>query len=252
MRAKSSWSQWSSSIAIAAAVGVFVSVTVYTLLQFETLLLIVYLPQWWVRRGKPKHLVQFSKKQKTFPEASELAPGSTKPPVKWVLGNFPPRLKWPQCEAVYLSSSNVEWYCTTVLPSCCAQERFFWFKHNNLTRQATYVYTELRCHGRAICITYSVCLWVCSLNSSSMKCSWDIFSSVACLALHIFPHSHKRYDLRGENNLTQNTFWFFSTIFVWNIFHFKNSAARYHKLTQDFIWCARYSCRILMTVEFSR
>jgi len=50
------------------------------------------------------------KKQKTFSEASGLARGSTKPPVNWVLGNFPSRLKWPQCETDYLPSSYAEWY----------------------------------------------------------------------------------------------------------------------------------------------
>jgi hypothetical protein len=73
------------------------------------------------------------KNQKTFSEASGLARGSTKPPVKWVMESLPPRLKWPQCEADYLSSSNAECYNRVC---CCAQERFFFcFRHKNLTRQ---------------------------------------------------------------------------------------------------------------------
>ena len=43
----------------------------------------------------------------------------------------------------------------------------------------------------------------------------------------------------------------FSTTFVWDIYHKKNSS-RYHKCMYVFMQSTRYSCRILIKLEFSR
>ena len=44
-----------------------------------------------------------------------------------------------------------------------------------------------------------------------------------------------------------------STIFIWNISHFKRKSARYcHKRENVFVLSTRYSCRILKKFEFSR
>jgi len=45
----------------------------------------------------------------------------------------------------------------------------------------------------------------------------------------------------------------FSTLFIWNIFHFKKNWTRYyHQRTLVLTQSARYSCQILMKPEFSR
>jgi hypothetical protein len=43
----------------------------------------------------------------------------------------------------------------------------------------------------------------------------------------------------------------FSTTFVWNSFHSKRTRARYHKYISVFMQYTRYSCQILMIIEFS-
>ena len=45
----------------------------------------------------------------------------------------------------------------------------------------------------------------------------------------------------------------FSTAFVWNMSHSKKNWARYDRMCIFvFMWCNRYSCQILMKLEFSR
>ena len=73
---------------------------------------------------------------------------------------------------------------------------------------------------------------------------------------HFFTLSDKRHDFRGRgegNYLTKNVFFIFSTNFVWNVSRSKkNSSKCYHKCTQAFMWSTRYSCQILMKLEFCR
>ena len=45
----------------------------------------------------------------------------------------------------------------------------------------------------------------------------------------------------------------FSTAFVWNISHFKNTSARcYHNCRNAFLEIANFSCHVLITLGFSR
>jgi hypothetical protein len=71
---------------------------------------------------------------------------------------------------------------------------------------------------------------------------------------HIFPH----YLINGttfEKKIIEHKIYIliFSTNFVWNITHTKKTSARYyHKYTYVSMQRTRYSCQILMTLEFSR
>ena len=87
-----------------------------------------------------------------------------------------------------------------------------------------------------------------------MRCASAILSSVVCPALqHFSTFSHKRHDFRKtvvEHKMRVSCF---STNFVWNIVHYKKKRARYdRKCTSVFMWSTRYSCSILMKLEFSR
>ena len=63
--------------------------------------------------------------------------------------------------------------------------------------------------------------------------------------------SHKRHDFRGSY-WTEKAFWFFSTTFVWNIYHSLKKWARYdQKCISVFTYNIPYSCHILMKLEFS-
>jgi len=96
---------------------------------------------------------------------------------------------------------------------------------------------------------------VCSTKISSMQCACAILSSAACPPQHYFSTlSHKRRFFFKKNfiehKMCVSTF---STIFVWNIFHSRKYWARYdQKCSLFFINSTRYSCPILMKLEFSR
>ena len=81
-----------------------------------------------------------------------------------------------------------------------------------------------------------------------------ILSSVASLALPYFSTlSHKRNNFPGKFIGHKMCVLIFSTTFVWDITHSKKNSARYyHKGTYVFFQNTRYSCQILMKLEFSR
>jgi hypothetical protein len=69
---------------------------------------------------------------------------------------------------------------------------------------------------------------------------------------YIFPHkSHKSHDFR-KKLLNIKCVSIFSATLVWNISHSKKNSARQHKCAKVFMWSTRFSCRILLTLEFSR
>jgi len=83
-----------------------------------------------------------------------------------------------------------------------------------------------------------------------MQCAYLIFLSVACPSLPCFSTvSHERHDFRKRHD---TCVFIFLTIFVRNISHSKNNSAKYHKCTQVFMSRARYSCQILIKLEFPR
>jgi hypothetical protein len=68
-----------------------------------------------------------------------------------------------------------------------------------------------------------------------------------------FPHYLINGTILGRNYLTQNVCFDFPYNFIWNISHYKTNSARYyHKRTSVFMQITRYSCHILMKLEFSR
>jgi len=78
-----------------------------------------------------------------------------------------------------------------------------------------------------------------------------ILSSVSCLALpYFFPHYLASGKIFGEK--VSKCIVIFSATSVWNISHSKENSARYHKCTQIFMQSTRYSCHILIKLEFSR
>ena len=89
-----------------------------------------------------------------------------------------------------------------------------------------------------------------------MQCACAIRSSVACPALLRFSTlSHKRHDFRKKKKLQNITMSVssFSTTFVGNIFQSKKKWASYdRKCILVFVWSTRYSCPILIKLEFSR
>ena len=85
-----------------------------------------------------------------------------------------------------------------------------------------------------------------------MQCTWAILSSVACPALHIFPHYLINGTIFGKKKLLNIKMYvsIFSTTFVWNIFHFKNNWATYNQ--KYILLNTLYNCPVLINLEFSR
>jgi len=83
-----------------------------------------------------------------------------------------------------------------------------------------------------------------------MQRACAIFLPVACPALqYLSTLSHKRHDFGGK--VTEHKLCFvFCTTFVLNISHSKKKWARY-KRTSVFMCTTRFSCRVLMKLEFS-
>ena len=115
------------------------------------------------------------------------------------------------------------------------------------------------CSERAITITYfcmSMCLRVCSLtypacNALAPYCLWPLGPQ----------ESFRHYLINGtifwekkKNVLNvKRVFWFSLQIYICNISHSKKNSARYcHKYENALVQSTRYSCQILMQLEFSR
>jgi len=84
-----------------------------------------------------------------------------------------------------------------------------------------------------------------------MQCAYTILS-VTYLAMRYFAQfSHKQHDFRRNVIEHKRHGVIFSTNFVWNISKTKNKWARYEKTCiLIFMQSDRYSCQILMTLEF--
>ena len=103
-----------------------------------------------------------------------------------------------------------------------------------------------------------------------MECNIDMHSCNHCLTgrpksitychlwpaplCSIFPHYLINSKILKKNYCPQNVFFFISsTAFVWNISHSKKRGERYdHNCPLVFMQSTRYSCPILMKLEFCR
>jgi hypothetical protein len=80
-----------------------------------------------------------------------------------------------------------------------------------------------------------------------------ILPSVACLALlHFSTQSHKRHYFRKKKVIERKMrVLISSTSFVWNSPHSKKNSARHcHQCENVFVLSTRYSCQILIELEF--
>jgi hypothetical protein len=114
---------------------------------------------------------------------------------------------------------------------------------------------NLCCRGKTISITYSECVSVALVIQHAKRMSRIILSAAANPALpYFYTLSHKRHNFRGKKSYwTYMCGFIFSTTFVWKNSHSKNNLVRYyHKRTWVFTYSTRYSCQILMKLEFSR
>ena len=74
-----------------------------------------------------------------------------------------------------------------------------------------------------------------------------------CLAVPYFSTLSKNFTIFLNRLLKIECVLILSTTFVLNIFHSKSNSARYnHKYVMVFMESTRYSCQILMKLEFSR
>jgi len=108
------------------------------------------------------------------------------------------------------------------------------------------------CSGKAICITYSECMFVVLA----------IRHAIRTRHRHLYPgrlynnfphHLTKGTFFRKEKLLNLKCVLIFSTTFVWNISHCKMNWTRYdHKYTFWSSCTVHHSCPILMNMEVSR
>jgi hypothetical protein len=111
------------------------------------------------------------------------------------------------------------------------------------------------CSGKTVSSTYSRCMFVALLFQNAKRMLPNILSRVASPDLSLFSTLyHKQRDF-PKKIIIKHTMraLTFSTIYVWNIPHSKNNSKRFDQkclvvVTQS----TRYSCRILMKLEFSR
>jgi hypothetical protein len=123
------------------------------------------------------------------------------------------------------------------------------------TRQAVYCNVTLRrVHATTVVVDkrymlciLSVCLWS---GGSSMQCARAILSAVFCPAVqYLSTLSYKQHDFRTKVLEHKICVLFLST-FVWKISHSKNWARYDQQCTQVFMQRTRYTCQILMKLEF--
>jgi hypothetical protein len=99
-----------------------------------------------------------------------------------------------------------------------------------------------------------VCVCVCSLSYPTCIAHAPYCHLWPLRLYNIFPHYLINGMLFGEKTvLTQNVFLIISATCVWNIFYSKKDRARYdQKCKLVFMQSPRYTCNILMMLQFSR
>jgi hypothetical protein len=104
-----------------------------------------------------------------------------------------------------------------------------------------------------VCASVCLCARVILLIHHATRMRHIVKSSVASLASpYLSTLSHKRCDFQRKFIEHKMCVLSFSTTFVMNISHFIQNLARYcHKCEKVFMQSTRYSCRILIKLEFS-
>ena len=102
-------------------------------------------------------------------------------------------------------------------------------------------------------ITYDVCVCVCVALVIQHAPRMRHVSSVACPALkYFFILSHKRHDFRKKKLFTQNVCFDFLCNLFSEAFHILRRTERNQKCILVFRPSPRYSCPVLIKLEFSR
>jgi len=92
------------------------------------------------------------------------------------------------------------------------------------------------CHGKAICITYSECVFVASVIQHAKRICCKIVSSVTCVTVPYFSHYLINGKIFRKTLPNIKCVMIFSTTSVRNISHSKkNSARQDHKCIQVFM-----------------
>ena len=115
-------------------------------------------------------------------------------------------------------------------------------------------------HSRR-CMRTCMCMWVDGRGRVVVRV-WPYLFHMQCAAILVFavslapPYfstlSHKRNDFRKKVNGREMCILIFSTTFICNISHSKKNSARYCRKSENvFMYSTRYSCQILIKLEFS-
>jgi len=113
------------------------------------------------------------------------------------------------------------------------------------------------CHGKAISITYSECVFVALVVQHTKRMCCIILPSVDCLTVPYFTTLyHKRHDFRKNrtSNWTQNVCFRFPYSLVWHISHSKKKWARYDRTctVPVCMYSTGYCCQIVMDLAIYR
>ena len=102
-----------------------------------------------------------------------------------------------------------------------------------------------------MCVCVCVCLAFYIKHAKRMRLIKLTY--VACLAVPYFSTLSKKFTIFLNRLLKTECVLILFTTFVLNISHSKSNSARYnHKYVEVFMESTRYSCQILMKLEFSR
>jgi hypothetical protein len=109
------------------------------------------------------------------------------------------------------------------------------------------------CGGKAVSIAYSERVY--SLRYPTCNTHAPYCHLWPAPLYNMFPHYLINSTIFGKKKFIDHKMcvWIFSTMFIWKISHSKKNRARYdQKCMSVFIYSTRYSCTILMKLEFCR
>ena len=103
-------------------------------------------------------------------------------------------------------------------------------------------------------VLYEPCLCICSLRYPACNAHASYFNLRPAPLYNIFPHYLINFTIFEKKNTEHKIcVLIFSITFVWKISHSRKNSVWYcRKCTMVFMESTRYSCQILMKLEFSR